>query len=926
MPMKKTQLCKALGTAYIGGLTLLSANVLAQENTLERVVITGSSIKRLEAETALPVTVLTRAQIEKSGATSVEDVLRRVAASAAAFSDSTQGAGYATSNANMRGLGAHSTLVLLNGRRLANHPFGSIGGNVSVDLNSIPFAALERVEVLRDGASALYGTDAMGGVLNFITRRDYRSGEVSLRYGNTESKIGGAEKGASLSVGFGDYEADRFNVLLTANLQKNSRLRAVDQKLYNRFSEVEGGGAPTSGRAFPGRVVDLNVTPGAYPELNPGADFAACDPVNTVLQTLSATTPNGTAKKRCRFIYAAVLDNLPDQEKSDLFGRLSYRLDKDNELFFEGSYARAHSIGRIAPVPIDSVAGHFNRETGEYPSFQMPTSSRYFPKDLLTKLGYTPATWDADGDGMVEVALRALPLGNRTNINTNEQARAVLGMRGLMAGWDYDLGFTFAQAKGHLEYQNYVHESKFIAALATGNINPFGPSADMAAWNSSRMDGPMRQSKSTTTAVDGKISRELFSMAGGMAAVAIGVDLRHEKAQDNPINADYAAGLHVGGEGTVPATSASRSVAAAYTEMSLPFSKGWEATLAARYDHYSDFGSTFNPRVALRFQPSKELLLRGSFGTGFRAPTLWDVHSPASFTNTANPATDKNCPPAMLADEDPRCVDNQFNVLNTASASLKPEKSKQYTLGVVLEPTKNLTTTLDWWSIRKSDQISQVGGDAILGDTYLLNLYASRIHRIQTGANKGIISYIDTPIENLGGLRTSGLDVDVRGRINLQSYGNLTLGIAGTYVHQWERQVGKDTPYISYVGQAGDGAVVQPIPRWQHTASAEWNSGPWSVVLENVFVKGWTESALLVYNSVGGSAAHDVKDSSRWNMSASYRGFKNLTLRLGIRNLSDKEPPYTAVPSYGSHAAGYAGSFVDPRGRYWYGSIAYQFK
>ncbi|MDT9000154.1 TonB-dependent receptor [Paucibacter sp. APW11] len=924
--MKTTRLCMALGLAYMGSMALFSAPALAQQETLERVTVTGSSIRRLESETALPVTTITREQIEKSGATSVEEVLRRVSASAAAFSDTTQGAGYATSNANMRGLGANSTLILLNGRRLANHPFGSIGGNVSVDLNSIPFAALERVEVLRDGASAVYGTDAVGGVINFITRRDYKRGEVGIRFGDTSAKIGGTEKGATLSLGFGDYNADNFNVLLTANVQKNTRLRAVDQKLYNRFDEIADAGAPTSGRAFPGRLVEFNITPGAFPELNPGADFEACDPVNTVLQTLAATTPNGTAKKRCRFIYPAVLDNLPDQSKGDLFGRFSYKIDKDNEFFTEASYARAHSIGRIAPVPIDSLAGHFDRTTGEYPSFKLPTSSRYFPKDLLTKLGYTAATWDPDGDGFTEVALRALPLGNRTNINTNEQTRVVVGARGLFSGWDYDTGFTFAQAKGNLEYQNYVHEAKFIAALATGNINPFGASADMSAWNSARMEGPMRQSKSTTMALDAKASREIFQMDGGTAAIAVGADFRNEKAEDNPINADYAAGLHVGGEGTVPPTSASRSISAVFTELSLPFAKGWEGTVAARYDRYSDFGSTFNPRFALRFQPTKELLLRGSYGTGFRAPTLWDVHSPASFTNTANPATDKNCPPAMLADEDPRCVDNQFNVLSTASSTLKPEKSKQATLGVVFEPNKYLTATVDYWAIHKSDQISQVGGDAILADAYLLNLYASRIHRIQTGANTGIISYIDTPIENLGGLRTSGLDIDVRGRISLKEYGNLNLGIAGTYVSQWERQVGKDTPYISYVGKAGDGGAVQPVPRWQHTASAEWVMGVWSASLENVYVKGWTESALQVYNNVGGSAAHEVKNSSRWNLSTSYRGFKDVTLRVGIRNLFDKEPPYTAVPSYGSHAAGYAGSFVDPRGRFWYASAAYQFK
>jgi iron complex outermembrane receptor protein len=922
--LKQKRLCTALACVYAGGMSLM-APALAQES-LERVSVTGSSIKRLDSETALPVSVITREQIDKSGATSVEDLLRRVSASAAAFSDATQGVGYATSNANMRGLGANSTLVLLNGRRLANHPFGSIGGNVSVDLNSIPFAAIERVEVLRDGASAVYGTDAVGGVINFITRRDYKRGEVSLRYGTTSANIGGSEKGASLSLGLGDYNSDKFNLLVTANLQKNTRLRAVDQKLYNRFDEIADAGAPTSGRSFPGRLVDFNITPGAYPELNPGAAFSACDPESTVLQTLAATTPNGAAKKRCRFIYAAVLDNLPDQDKGDLFGRLSFKIDQNHEVFAEASYARAHGIGRIAPVPIDSTAGHFDRKTGEYPSFKMPTSSPYFPRDLLTKLGYTAAIWDPDGDGFTEVALRAVPLGNRINDNTNEQTRLVLGARGMLSGWDYDSGLTLSQAKGSLSYENYVHEGRFITALATGNINPFGASTDMAAWNSARMEGAMRRSKARTLGFDAKASRDLFEMAGGAAALAVGLDLRHEKADDQPVNPDYAAGLHVGGEGTVPATAASRSISAVFTEMSLPFAKGWEGTLAARFDKYSDFGSTFNPRVALRFQPSKEVMFRGSFGTGFRAPTLWDVHSPAAFTNTANPATDKNCPAAMLADEDPRCVDNQFNVLNTASANLKAERSRQYTLGMVFEPSKGLSATVDYWAISKTDQISQIGGDAILSNDYLLNLYASRVHRITTGANAGIISYIDTPIENLGKLKTSGLDVDLRGSWKLADMGMFNAGITGTYVAQWKRQVGKDTPYISYVGTAGDGAVVQPVPRWQHTAFFEWQTGNWALGLENVYIKGWTESAKQVYNNVGGSSAHDVKDSSRWNLSTSYKGFKDLTLRLGIRNLGDSEPPYTAVPSYGSHAAGYAGSFVDPRGRFWYLSAGYQFK
>ena len=153
-------------------LAMAAGSVLAQDaQKLERVQITGSSIKRVESETALPVTVITRDAIEKSGAVNVEDILRRLSVNSAQLSDSTQGAGYATSNANLRGLGANSTLVLLNGRRMAGHPFGSIGGSVAVDLNSIPFAAIDRIEVLRDGASAVYGTDAVAGVINFLTRK-----------------------------------------------------------------------------------------------------------------------------------------------------------------------------------------------------------------------------------------------------------------------------------------------------------------------------------------------------------------------------------------------------------------------------------------------------------------------------------------------------------------------------------------------------------------------------------------------------------------------------------------------------------------------------------------------------------------------------------------------------------------------------------
>ena len=908
--MKRTRLSRALALVYTSGLAFASLSAAAQ-TTLERVSVTGSSIKRLEAETALPVTVMTRSEIQKSGAVSVEDLMHRVAAGGAMLSDSTQGAGYATSNVNMRGLGPNSTLVLLNGRRLANHPFGGIGGAAAVDLNSIPFAAIDRIEVLRDGASAVYGSDAVGGVVNFITRSDYKNGEISLRYGNTQKNIGGTEKGASFSIGFGDLETDNFNVLVTGNLQKNSRIQAKDQLYYNRgASEIKGAEPPTSGVPFPGRLMDFGINPGAFVANGTYKNplVTACDPANTVI------TATG-----CRFIYAATLDNMPDQDKGDLFARATFNLSKEHQAYVEASYATNHSIGRVAPSPIRSDFGHLNLETGEYPSFAMPVSSKYFPADLITQLG---KPMPAPGS-VTEIAMRMVPMGNRINDNRNTQMRAVAGIKGLISGWDYDTAVTLAQSKGHLEYDGYFEQAKLQKAFLTGKVNPFGPqdAEGLAELNKARLVGPMRESTNTVTTWDGKASRELSQMSGGMMALAVGFDLRREAADDKPLNDDYRQGLHVGGEGSVPPTKASRTVAALYSELSLPFAKDWEANVAARYDRYSDFGSTFNPRASLRWQPMKELMLRTSAGTGFRAPSLWDANSPPAFTNTANSATDPQCPDPE--NEPPQCG-TQYNMLLTSSKNLKAETSRQFSFGIVVEPIKALTASLDYWSISKSDQIGQIQGDTVLSNPQLYKEYGSRVHR----AKNGYITYIDTPLENLGGLRTSGLDFSVRGSWNVASVGRVTVSTDGTYVLNYEDQAGKSQAYVSYAGTAGDGGRVQPVPRFQNTLAFDLQGDGWGVRLENLFVRGWYEPQGLVRAalSCGSCTDHQVKDSSRWNLSGSYSGIKGVTLRLGVRNLLDKEPPYTAVASNGSHAVGYSASFNDPRGRFFYGSIGYQFK
>jgi iron complex outermembrane receptor protein len=898
-------------------MAIAASTVAAQQR--ERIEVTGSNIKRIEGETALPVTVITRQDIENMGATTTEGILKRITASAAMYSDTTQGVGYAVSNANLRGIGASSTLVLLNGRRLANHGFGSIGGfNASpnaVDLNSIPFSAIERVEVLRDGASAVYGTDAVGGVINFITRTDFRGAEISVLYGRPQDDIGGKESGVTMAYGVGDLARDKWNLLITGHFQYNERVKAIDQQLYARARNIGGATFPTSFRAFPGRLMDFGFSPGAYAgTLTTDPNFVGCDPSVTVLQ-VSGRTPSGDQRIRCRGIYAAYLDNLPDTHKGDVFGRFAYNLNADNQFFMEASFATNHNVGRIAPVPIDQTAAHI-RPDGTQPNILLPITSRFAPIALLNRLGYNVS--QVGTPGFLEIAVRSAPAGNRINLMTADQTRFSGGLKGVIAGWDYDTALTYAQAKDKLAVTGYIQETRFISALATGNLNPFGPNdaAGEALLNGAKMEGDMRKSTSTTTQVDGKISRDLFKMAGGNAAIALGADARREEIDDKAVNADYGAGLHIGGEGTVPDTKASRNVGAIFAEINLPVIRDLEVTGAVRWDHYSDVGSKGNPQIRARWSPSRELLLRASAGKGFRVPSLWDLHSPPAFGNTANAVTDPGCPAALIADEDARCVDTQLNVRNIASTNLKPETSTQWSAGVLLEPTPGMSFAVDYWRIEKKDAIGTVTADTILAnpnDLTLYNRYIARFHRSPIGTTL----FVDQPLENLGGLKTAGWDLDAKVRFN-PGFAKATLSFVGTYLTEWKRQSGKDFPYVSYLGNSFDGGNA--YPRWTHVASLDFERGPWLATIEQTYTAGWIEAF-----QAGGT--HEVPGVSRINLAGKYTGlWKGLSIKVGVRNVLDDLPPYTDVSSNGSHAAGWANAVADPRGRFWYTVITYSFK
>ena len=256
----------------------------------------------------------------------------------------------------------------------------------------------------------------------------------------------------------------------------------------------------------------------------------------------------------------------------------------------------------------------------------------------------------------------------------------------------------------------------------------------------------------------------------------------------------------------------------------------------------------------------------------------------------------------------------------SSSPNLKPEKSRQFTAGIVFEPMRDVVMSLDYWNIQKRDQIGVISGDTLMAEPGLYQRYKSRVKR----TSAGFISYIETPVENLGELKTAGLDLDIRTSFKLGDLGKLGVSYTGTRVMTYDLQNGKGEPFTDYVGKSLGGNA--PVPEWQHTLAFDWTMGDFNVALENVFTKGWTESAAVVDTNLGVNEPYNVKDTSRWNLAVSYKGFKDLKLTLGARNVTNEEPPFVASSSYGSHAAGFAGSFADPRTRIWYATASYQFK
>jgi iron complex outermembrane receptor protein len=635
--------------AIIGVTGVSATSAVAQEkpaDVTQRIEITGSSIKRIAAEGALPVEVITRKQLEASGIVTAEQLIAtlningngsdNLASNADVTSGAQRGNNGATS-ANLRGQGSDSTLVLLNGRRIATH--GMKGS--AVDLNSIPMAAVERVEVLKDGASAIYGTDAIGGVINFILRKNYNGIEAQAFTDLTQQ--GGADiHRVSIVGGFGNLESDGYNVLITGTHSENQALRGDQRSFVNTFQPNRGLSVDTRGTPF--------------------ATVFATSLANTIMSNKSNTGPilPGTNQS----MNAVNVLNLPGGAGcNSIDGMAAY----DYKIWDVASskYACAWDTGRAAvlqqPVTNDNFVSRATFKVGEHqvfaelvgsrvdvsksfspnqvsPGSNFPVSS-FYPKTgaaydmVFNSIAALLPSIKSNYGAPIAYRWRCMECGNREISTRTDAARLQIGADGQIGNWDYRVGLSRAYSESQSTLGNgYNYTVALANALGTGIINPFllpGQKQSQAALDliasTSAKGVVLYGGKTTLTQADAAISGEIFKLPAGAVMAAVGTDLRKEEYSFNgdarASNARPAI-LNAPFDDANALPSVSRDIRAIYAEFLVPVFKNMEVTVAGRQDHYTGFGNTFNPKVAFRYTPVEQVLFRGSYNTGFRAPSF----------------------------------------------------------------------------------------------------------------------------------------------------------------------------------------------------------------------------------------------------------------------------------------------------------------
>ncbi|WP_174292970.1 TonB-dependent receptor plug domain-containing protein [Sphingomonas bacterium] len=701
------------------------ANTEATPSDQDKDVVVTGTLFRSATTTASPVTVLTADNIAKAGVTNITDAVRSVAADGAGSIGNAFTSGFSAGGAaiSLRNLGVSSTVVLVDGLRSTNFPLNDDGHNSYTDLNSIPIVNVQQVQVLKDGASSLYGADAIGGVVNIITRKQMRGLEVGAESGVSD-KGDGQKYRAHLLAGYGDYESQGFNVYIGGDYERDGNITEKSRGFpFNTIDLKRIGGIDnnraddTLTTATPNAVVtrvtqtDLNnplagtvtnaTTPAIFNSLTP---LANC-PYGTFSENTAARVGTACAHN----LQSEYLDILPFQERYDAVGRVSLRINSNVEAYVAASYSRDR-------VEINSIPRGI-RQTQAFGG--SPATATSNPGIVLPvyvcSAGIncsTAADRRLDPYNPYAAAYAANPAAGAARIyylfgdvrsgstRINEVYRISGGLKGHFGdSWSWNVDAAYSRDNLNLTSYGNPYLPGLVQAINTGAYNFIDPSQNSAAVRAMVTPDANARSHSSEATLDASISRALFTLPGGDARLAIGGQFRRETLTNNSLNPN----LNFPGLTTAQAYGA-RSVAAGFFEVDLPVFDLLDVDVSGRYDHYSTNIGRFSPKVTAKFTPVKGVAIRGTYSEGFRAPTFAESGPLSSYSGFVGYTPDAGFRAAHPANAS-YTVAYQLGRGFTGNPQIQPEIARSFTAGAVFDPVSWLTLTADYFHVKKSNLI-----------------------------------------------------------------------------------------------------------------------------------------------------------------------------------------------------------------------------
>jgi iron complex outermembrane recepter protein len=907
-----------------------------QADDVQTVVVTGSRIRRVDLETASPVYTLDRSSIESSGVVTLGDLVQSVpsVAGAATNPQVNNGGGTGASHIELRGLGTARTLVLLNGRRLG----GLAQFSGAVDINAIPMNLIERVEVLKEGAGAIYGSDAIGGVVNFITRQDFEGFETGLDFG-LSGEDDGERKAVNLSWG---TSSDRGNVILGANYQQQDAISANDRDfarnaIYFYGSVFEGGSsrAPNGRISAPGpggctSVIRVEGTTGASPAdyrcfvtTGGDADFFNFQPLNLVL------TP---------------------QERGSVFTSANFDLHESVEIYADVVHNYTTSGFQIAPLPFDARSDQVI----------IPTNNVFNPFGIAFGGQTEPLNPNA--------LWRMEALGNRTSNVDATSDELALGFRGAIgrSDWTYDSYVSYSRLDQDTTVSGYMLKPLLADAFGpnfidgTGNVvcgTPAEPIPGCTPVNIFNLDDPaqiaaLRQISSgygtdytyTTKIAAATFTGDVIEMPAGPLQLAVGAEYREQEGRFDTDSITEALPplfnvCQLASETCSGDSGGKFDVSEIYAELFFPVLKdapgahALNLTLGTRYSDYSTFGDTTNSVFKVEYRPVEDLLVRGSFAEVFRAPTVNDLFgAPTADAATFNDpcvgltqaVVDANPNFALACANVPRDgsfeqPNSQVDGLLIGNATLVPEVGEVLTYGIVYDPSwlNGLSLSVDFWDYQLDEVINQI--DVNTTAEQCVALGTPQFCGLMARFSDGQIQQIQEPALNLGTLETTGVDLGIKYRVRDTRIGGFNISLDMTYIDKYDNVPAPGAAPVEVAGtfdrQYGN------LAQWRGLAGFGWAYGGFNSLIVTRYIH-----SLELVDPDGAPGIQDslqVGSHTYVDVTLGYTFKENTKFQLGANNLTDKQPPILFQNNVLN--ANTDVSTYDTIGRYYFVTLSHRF-